>query len=79
MLGGWDKKPLRRSRLTVDEQFAHISLWCLWGAPLIIGAPIDKLDAFTMSLLTNDEILDIDQDPLAFRPTTSMCRVEKCS
>jgi alpha-galactosidase len=67
MLGDWDKKPLRPSHLTIDEQFAHISLWCLWGAPLIIGAPIDKLDAFTMSLLTNDEILDVDQDPLGLQ------------
>jgi alpha-galactosidase len=67
MLGGWDNKPLRPSRLTVDEQFSHISLWCLWGAPIIIGAPIDKLDAFTLSLLTNDEVLDIDQDPLGLQ------------
>ena len=28
-LGGWDLKPLRPSRLTPDEQYAHISLWCL--------------------------------------------------
>jgi alpha-galactosidase len=67
MLGGWDNKPLRPSRLTVDEQFAHISLWCLWSAPIIIGAPIDKLDAFTLSLLTNDEVLDIDQDALGLQ------------
>ena len=67
MLGGWDQKPLRPSRLTVDEQFSHVSLWCLWGAPLIIGAPIDKLDSFTLSLLTNDEVLDVDQDPLGLQ------------
>jgi len=53
--------------LTVDEQFSHISLWCLWAAPIIIGAPIDKLDAFTMSLLTNDELLDVDQDPFGIQ------------
>jgi len=67
MLGGWDRKPLRPSRLTVDEQFSHISLWCLWSAPIIIGAPIDTLDAFTLSLLTNSEMLDIDQDPLGIQ------------
>ena len=64
LLGGWDNKPLRPSRLTVDEQFSHISLWCLWSAPIIIGAPLETLDPFTLSLLTNDEVLDIDQDPL---------------
>jgi alpha-galactosidase len=67
LLGGWDNKPLRPSRLTVDEQFAHVSLWCLWGAPVIIGAPIDTLDAFTLSLLTNDEVLDVDQDSLGIQ------------
>jgi alpha-galactosidase len=64
MLGGWDEKPLALTRLTQDEQYSHISLWCLWAAPIIIGAPLDKLDAFTLSLLTNDEVLEIDQDPL---------------
>jgi len=64
LLGGWDNKPLRPSRLTVDEQFSHISLWCLWSAPIIIGAPLETLDPFTLSLLTNDEVLDLDQDPL---------------
>ena len=67
LLGGWDNKPLRPSRLTVDEQFSHISLWCLWSAPIIIGAPLDTLDPFTLSLLTNDEVLDIDQDPLGLQ------------
>jgi len=63
-LGGWDQKPLRPTRLTPDEQYAHISLWCLWSSPIIIGAPVDKLDEFTLSLLTNDEVLEINQDPL---------------
>jgi len=67
MLGGWDQKPLRPTRLTPDEQFSHVSLWCLWAAPMIIGAPLDKLDAFTLSLLTNDEMLDVNQDPLGIQ------------
>lgn len=64
MLGGWDLKPLRPTRLTRDEQFSHISLWCLWSAPMIIGCPIEMIDEFTYGLLTNDEVLDLDQDPL---------------
>lgn len=64
LLGGWDNKPLKPTRLTPDEQYSHISLWCLWSAPLIIGAPIDKLDEFTLSLLANDEVLEVNQDPL---------------
>lgn len=67
LLGGWDNKPLTPSRLTVDEQYSHVSLWALWAAPLIIGAPIDTLDAFTLSLLTNSEVLDVNQDPLGIQ------------
>jgi len=36
----------------------------LLSAPLLIGCPIEQLDAFTLNLLTNDEVIDIDQDPL---------------
>lgn len=64
LLGGWRDKPLTPSRLTPDEQYSHISLWCLWSSPMIIGTPIERLDEFTLSLLTNDEVLDINQDPL---------------
>ena len=60
---GWSAK-LRPTRLTPDEQYSHISLWCLLSAPLLIGADASKMDDFTLSLLTNDEVLAIDQDVL---------------
>jgi alpha-galactosidase len=50
------------TRLTPDEQYTHISLWSLLGAPLLIGCDMEKLDPFTLNLLTNDEVIDIDQD-----------------
>lgn len=52
------------SRLTADEQYTHISLWCLLSAPLLIGCDVVKMDAFTKSLFTNDEVIEINQDPL---------------
>jgi alpha-galactosidase len=64
---GWGKP--HPTRLTPDEQYAHISLWCLLSAPLILGCDPDKLDDFSVSLLTNDEVLDIDQDPLCKQAT----------
>jgi hypothetical protein len=60
---GWGED-LRSTRLTPDEQYTHISLWCLLSAPLLIGCDISKMDDFTLNLLTNDEVLAIDQDPL---------------
>ena len=56
--------PPHPSRLTPSEQYTHISLWALLSAPLFIGCDLTKLDDFTMNLLTNDEVIDIDQDSL---------------
>jgi alpha-galactosidase len=57
------------TKITPDEQYTHISLWCLLSAPLLLGADLDKLDEFTLSLLTNDEVLAIDQDSLGKQAT----------
>jgi alpha-galactosidase len=64
LLGGWDLKPLQPTRLTPNEQYTHLSLWSLWAAPIIIGCPPERLDEFTLSLLTNDEVIEVNQDPL---------------
>jgi alpha-galactosidase len=50
--------------LTPDEQYTHMSFWCLMASPLIFGGDLTSLDAFTLSLLTNDEVIAVDQDPL---------------
>lgn len=55
---------LHATRLTPDEQYSHVSLFSLLSAPLLIGCPIEQLDAFTLNLLTNDEVIEINQDPL---------------
>ncbi len=55
---------LHPTRLTPDEQYSHVSLFSLLAAPMLIGCPIEQLDAFTLNLLTNDEVIEIDQDPL---------------
>lgn len=50
--------------LTANEQYSHVSLWCLLAAPLIFSGDITRMDDFTLSLLTNDEVIEVDQDPL---------------
>ncbi len=50
--------------LTPNEQYVHISYWCLLAAPMLLGCDLARLDAFTRNLLTNDEVLDVHQDPL---------------
>lgn len=64
---GWGMP--RRTRLTSDEQYTHLSLWCLMSAPLLLGCDLEQLDDFTRNLITNDEVLDIDQDSLCRQAT----------
>lgn len=49
--GEWD------TRFTRDEQRTMMTLWCLFGSPLMLGAELTKLDEWTLSLLTNREVL----------------------
>jgi alpha-galactosidase len=60
---GWGPS-LHPTKLTPDEQYTHISLWCLLASPLLIGCDLERLDPFTLNLLTNDEVLAVNQDPL---------------
>ncbi|MDQ2730670.1 MAG: NPCBM/NEW2 domain-containing protein [Armatimonadota bacterium] len=52
------------SHLTPNEQLLHITMWCLQSAPLLIGCDMSRLDPFTTALLSNDEVLAVNQDPL---------------
>ena len=61
---GWNAKEKWPSKLTPDEQYTHMSAWCLMSVPLLLGNDITRLDSFTYSLLTNDEVLAVNQDPL---------------
>ena len=69
--GAWpdaDMLPLGKLRLgqsdtkfTRDEQLTLMSLWCMARSPLIMGGDLRSLDQWTLDLLTNDEILAINQ------------------
>ena len=60
---GWGPN-LHPTRLTADEQYLHITLWSLLASPLLIGCDIAQIDDFTLGLLTNPEVIEINQDPL---------------
>jgi alpha-galactosidase len=62
-LSNW-KGQTARTPLSPNEQYTHVSLWCLVAAPLIFSGDMTRLDDFTLSLLSNDEVLEVDQDPL---------------
>jgi alpha-galactosidase len=60
---GWGPS-LHPTKLAPNEQLTHISLWCLLSSPLLIGCDMNSMDPFTLAVLTNDEVLDVNQDPL---------------
>ncbi|MBD3351761.1 MAG: alpha-galactosidase, partial [Candidatus Lokiarchaeota archaeon] len=52
------------SRLNPEEQYTQMSLWCLLAAPLLLSCDVARMDKFTLNLLTNDEVIEVNQDPL---------------
>ena len=51
----------RPSLLTHDEQLTLMSMWAIFRSPLMLGGDIPSSDAFTIDLLTNREVLDVNQ------------------
>ena len=54
----------RPTALTHEEQYSYMSLWSLMAAPLLFSGEMTKLDEFTLNVLCNSEVIDIDQDSL---------------
>jgi hypothetical protein len=54
----------RWTQFTRDEQLTHLSLWSLLPSPLMVGANLPDNDAWTLALLTNPEVLAVNQDAL---------------
>lgn len=50
--------------LTPNEQYTYVTLWSMLAAPMFFSGDMTKLDEFTLSLLTNDEVIEVNQDPL---------------
>lgn len=63
---GWDGE-LHHSRLTPDEQYTHVSLWTILASPMFLGCDMQQLDDFTLSLLRNNEIIEVHQDELGYQ------------
>ncbi len=54
----------RQTTLTPNEQYSYMAMWSLMAAPLIFSGDMAKLDAFTLNVLCNAEVIAVDQDPL---------------
>jgi alpha-galactosidase len=47
-----------------DEYRTHFSLWAMLAAPLIMGNDLTRMTPYTLDILTNREVIAVDQDPL---------------
>ena len=56
---GWGKA--RDTRLSHDEQRTLVTLWCIFPSPLMIGGELPSADDWTVSLLTNPDVIAMDQ------------------
>jgi hypothetical protein len=55
------------SRLTKDEQYTVMNLWCVFRSPLMIGSYLTMNDDFSYSLLTNKDLIELNQNSIGNR------------
>lgn len=53
--------------MPVNEERAHFSMWCMLSAPLILGNDLKNMNSETLNILTNKEVIAINQDPLGIQ------------
>jgi len=56
--------PPSKVELTAEEQYSYMSMWALMAAPLFYSGDMASLDEFTLNVLCNAEVIDVDQDEL---------------
>lgn len=56
--------PAIKTPLTADEQYSYMSMWSLMASPLFFAGDMANLDPFTLNILCNSEVIDVDQDAL---------------
>lgn len=55
---------VRPSTMTPNEQYQQVTFWSLVAAPIFFGGDMTQIDDFTLGLLCNSDVLDVDQDAL---------------
>ncbi len=68
--GGWndpDMLEVGNGKMTTEEYKVHFGLWALSKAPLLIGCDITAMSNETFDILTNPEVIAVNQDPLGIQ------------
>ena len=64
--GHWndpDMLEVGNGKMSHDEYRTHMSLWCILAAPLLAGNNLSKTEPIDLEILTNSEVIAVDQDP----------------
>jgi len=70
--GGWndpDMLEVGNGGMSTTEYQAHFSLWAISAAPLITGTDLSNMSATTKSILTNTDVIAVDQDSRGIQGT----------
>lgn len=65
--GAWndpDMLEIGNGGLSHDEEKTHFALWALVKSPLIIGCDLVNIKKESLDILTNKNLIDVNQDPL---------------
>ncbi|KAF2312324.1 hypothetical protein GH714_034213 [Hevea brasiliensis] len=68
--GGWndpDMLEVGNGGMTKDEYIVHFSIWAMSKAPLLLGCDVRNITKETMEIVTNKEVIAVNQDHLAFK------------
>ncbi|MDE7345611.1 MAG: hypothetical protein K2N48_02585 [Muribaculaceae bacterium] len=55
--------------MSEEEDRTHFGMWCMMSSPLLIGCDLREIDNKAIALLTNPELISLNQDPLALQAT----------
>ena len=55
--------------MTYEEDKSHFSMWCMMSTPLLIGTDLCSISEQTLSILSNAELIALDQDPACLPAT----------
>jgi len=66
-LGGESAFILTKDFLSIDEENTHFGLWCIMASPMLIGCKLEGIPAHSLELLSNEELIALNQDPLGLQ------------
>jgi alpha-galactosidase len=62
--GDWDMLEVGNGNLTFEENRSHFALWAALKSPLIIGTPLDRIKPEILEILSNQDLIAFNQDPV---------------